>query len=100
MNASYASNLKDNNVYKISPLTDFGYSNENQEIVFMCILDNKIIDYLLVMKDLVHGPTNIIAASKISRNRIIIFHKKTWSIRTSLNMEAFVSKIIASSVVN
>lgn len=69
---SYADKLKK----KILPLTDFAHPSEEQGIVFNGILDYKLRDYLVAIKDLVHGPTNIIAASKVSRNRVIL-HLKT-----------------------
>lgn len=61
---------------KILPLTEFTQPNDDQAIVFNCISDYRVIDYLLIIKDLVSGPQNIVAASKVSRNRII-FHLKT-----------------------
>lgn len=68
---SYAAKTKT----KIAPLTNFVHPNDNQGIVFNTIQDYKLRDYLLAIKDLVGGPLSIIAASKVSKNRVIIFLK-------------------------
>jgi len=81
MNTSYADKLKKN---KVSPLSDFAYPNEEQGILFSCMLDYKLRDYLVAIKDLVHGPQNIIAASKVSQNRVILFLKNEEMVETFL----------------
>lgn len=71
INASYSQVTK----AKITPLTTFKHPTEEQGIVFNCISDYKLCDYLIAVMNLVGGPLNIIAASKVSRNRIIIHLK-------------------------
>lgn len=58
---------------KNSSWTDFDYPANDQGVVFSCILDYKLRDYLVAIKDLVGGAKNIVAASKVSENRVIFF---------------------------
>lgn len=69
---SYANNVKQN---KICPLTDLFTPNKEQGITFLCRKDYKLRDYLMALKDFIQGAQNIIAASKVNNNRIIIFLK-------------------------
>lgn len=60
---------------KITPIVEFQHPTEEQGLVFNCILDYKIRDYLVALKEVIKDPKNIIAASKVSKNRIIIHLK-------------------------
>lgn len=71
-NSTYADKIKNH----IPPLINFMHPKDNQAIVFNCISDYRFRDYLMELKDLVKGPRNIIATSKVSNNRIIIVHLK------------------------
>lgn len=57
---------------KIIPLTEINAPNDNQAIIFDCVLEFKIQDYLVVIHQLVNGAHNIVGLSKVSKNRIII----------------------------
>lgn len=57
---------------KIQPLLEFVNPKDDQGLVFNCVLDYKLRDYLEAIEDRVYGAKNIIAASKVSKNRIII----------------------------
>lgn len=81
---SYANKVKT----KISPLADFTHPKEDQGIVFNCILDFKFRDYLIAIKDKVGGPTNMIAGSKVSNNRIIIFLKDSEMVNAFMSEHA------------
>ncbi len=77
--ASNVSNTSPGNTYasktksKISPLTNFLHPSDEQGLVFAHKNDYKVRDYLMALKDLVKGPKNIIAAARVSNNRIIVF---------------------------
>lgn len=58
---------------KIQPLTSFVHPTEEQGIIFNHIEGAKILDYLLALYKLVDGANNIIAASRVSGGRVIIF---------------------------
>lgn len=60
---------------KIPPLTDFQYPKDDQGIVFNAIRDYRLRDYLVAIKDPIGGPQNVIAISKVSGNRIVLFLK-------------------------
>ena len=68
-NTIYASITKK----KISPLTDFDYPSEEQGLTFPYLVDTKIIDYLQALKIPVGGAKNIIAAFRVSNNRVVVF---------------------------
>lgn len=70
---SYASKAKK----RIAPLTDFSYPDENQAIIFNHVENTKIMDYLKALLPLVKDPKTIIAASRISKNRVIVFLDST-----------------------
>lgn len=73
LNLSITSNTKNSPSYsdktktKISPLAKFNHPHDDQGIIFNCILDYQF------------GPQNIIAASKISNNRVVV-HLKSASL--------------------
>lgn len=58
---------------QITPLTDFCYPDEDQAIIFKHIESTKILDYLKALLPLIQEPKFIIAASRISRNRVVVF---------------------------
>ena len=59
---------------RISPLTTFAPPpSEEQGIIFQHVEDTKIRDYLMAIYGLIGGPQNIVAASRVSGGRIIIF---------------------------
>lgn len=58
---------------KIEPLHSFKYPTEDQGIIFNHIDGTKIREYLLAIYELVGGPENIIAASRVSGGKVIIF---------------------------
>lgn len=71
-NPTYAEKLKKRNT-KLAPITDFIHPSEEQGIIFNCRRDFKLRDYLNAVASTIEGALNIIAASKVSNNRIIIF---------------------------
>ena len=66
---SYADKTKK----KIQPLTSFDYPKEDQGIIFNHLEGTKIRDYLLAIHQLIGGAKNILAASRVSGSRVIIF---------------------------
>lgn len=58
---------------KIQPLTTFNYPTEEQGIIFQHFEGAKIRDYLLAIYQLVGGASNIVAASRVSGGRVIVF---------------------------
>ena len=58
---------------KILPLTAFNHSTEEQGIIFPHFEGAKIRDYLLAIYQLVGGATNIVAASRVSGDGVIVF---------------------------
>ncbi len=62
---------------KISPITEIQHPTEEQGMVFNCINEYKIRDYLVALTKTttIKDPKFIIAASKVSKNRIIIHLK-------------------------
>ena len=58
---------------KIQPLTAFNHPTEEQGIIFPHSEGAKIRDYLLAIYQLVGGANNIVAASRVSGGRVIIF---------------------------
>lgn len=70
LSASYSDKLQ--NKPRIIPITEITHPTDDQAFVFNCISDYKIRDYLIALKDLVGGPKNMVAVSKVSKNRIII----------------------------
>lgn len=78
---SYADKTKP----KITPLTDFEHPKDDQGIVFHAIRDYKIRDYLVAIMNPVGGPKNIVAISKISKNRIVCFLKSAELVNSFIN---------------
>lgn len=70
---------------KITPLTEFNFPTSDQGIIFPYIADAKIRDYLIAMTDHVGDPKHIIAASRISNNRVTIFLSNTQLVDTFLS---------------
>ena len=62
---------------KIPPLTTFEHPKSEQGIIFPFILDSKIREYLEATAQIVGDPKHIIAASRISNNRVAIFLSNT-----------------------
>lgn len=58
---------------KIVPLTTFPYPKEDQGLIFDHIDGLKIREYLLGIYELVGGALNIIAASRVSGGKVILF---------------------------
>ncbi len=58
---------------KIQPLTTFNYPTEDQGLIFNHIEGKKIREYLAAICSLIGGAHNIIAASRISGGRVILF---------------------------
>ena len=58
---------------KITPLTEFQYPEEDQAIIFRHIENTKILDYLKAFLTVIKDPKAIIAASRVSNNRVVIF---------------------------
>lgn len=58
---------------KITPINTFAYPSEEQGIIFDHVADTKIREYLLALHTSVGGPQNILAASRVSGGRVIIF---------------------------
>lgn len=58
---------------KITPLISFSHPSEEQGVIFEHIDGLKIRDYLLAIYKLVGGAKNIIAASRVSGGKVIIF---------------------------
>ena len=81
--ASYATvSRQSHNKKKINAITDFPYPDDEQGIVFSSIPNTTIKQYLLAMKSKVKDAKNIIAASRISRDRILIFLKSRELVQT------------------
>ncbi len=58
---------------KIEPLYNFEYPTDEQGIIFKHVEGTKIRDYLLAIYELVGGAPNIIAASRVSGGKVILF---------------------------
>ncbi len=58
---------------KIQPLITFNHPTEEQGIIFNHVEGVKIREYLLAIYQQVGGPKNIVAASRVSGGRVIIF---------------------------
>ncbi|KAM7249246.1 hypothetical protein ACFE04_019855 [Oxalis oulophora] len=58
---------------KITPITSFQHPSEEQGIIFDHIDGLKIRDYLLAVYKLVGGAQNIVAASRVSGGKVIVF---------------------------
>lgn len=58
---------------KITPINTFDYPSEEQGIIFDHTDGCKIREYLLALHTLVGGPKNILAASRVSGGRVIVF---------------------------
>lgn len=58
---------------KITPLISFAHPDEIQGIIFNHVNDTPIPNYFEALSPLIGGPLNIIAASRVSGNRVIIF---------------------------
>lgn len=58
---------------KIQPLTNFDHPTEEQGLIFDHQEGAKIREYLLAIYQLVGGASNILAASRVSGGRVIIF---------------------------
>lgn len=61
---------------KIQPLTNFEHPTEEQGLIFNHLEGTKIREYLVAIYQLVGGAANIIAASRVSGGRVIIFLAK------------------------
>ena len=70
---------------KIAPLTDFEYPDEKQAIIFKHIENVKILDYLKAFLSVIPDPKAIIAASRVSNNRVIIFLDSADRVQSLLN---------------
>ena len=68
---SYAQKVQN----KVLPLTEITHPDDDQGFFFESILDYKLRDYLIAIKDLVNGPQNIIVISPIGKKRIAIHLK-------------------------
>ena len=60
---------------RISPITTIENPTDEQGIIFNHTGEHTIRDYLLALSELVGGPKNIIAASRVSGSKIIVFLK-------------------------
>lgn len=58
---------------KITPLTSFDAPTEEQGIIFNHVDGTKICEYLMAIYELVGGAQNILAASRVSGGKVIIF---------------------------
>ncbi|XKL66686.1 hypothetical protein PGB90_010106 [Kerria lacca] len=58
---------------KIVPISEITYPTDDQGLIFNHIGETKIRDYLLAIYQLVGGAQNILAASRISGGKVIIF---------------------------
>lgn len=58
---------------KITPMLDFEHPTEDQGIILNYIPELKLIDYLQAIKSIVKEAKHIIAASRVSNNKIIVF---------------------------
>ncbi len=58
---------------KITPVTDFVHPTQEQGLIFNHFGDNKIRDYLVALTSLLHSPKDIIAASRVGNNKVIVF---------------------------
>lgn len=58
---------------KITPINTFDYPSEEQGLIFDHVEGCKIREYLLALHTLIGGPQNILAASRVSGGRVIIF---------------------------
>lgn len=58
---------------KITPITDFVHPTQEQGLIFNHFGDNKIRDYLVALTSLLHSPKDIIAASRVGNNKVIVF---------------------------
>ena len=84
--ASYATvSRQSHNKKKINAITDFPYPDDEQGIVFSSIPNTTIKQYLLAMKSKVKDAKNIIAASRISRDRIFVFLKSRELVQTFID---------------
>jgi len=69
---------------KIAPITEIQNPTDEQGLVFNCVSDYKIRDYLVALTStkIIEDPSHIIAVSKVSRNRLVI-HLKSKEILNS-----------------
>ena len=58
---------------KIQPITTFQFPTTEQGIIFPFVPDSKIRDYLEAVSKQVGNPKHILAASRISNNRVAVF---------------------------
>lgn len=58
---------------KIQPITTFSHPTEEQGIIFHHVEGTKVREYLVAIYQLVGGASNIIAASRVSGGRVIVF---------------------------
>jgi len=58
---------------KIVPHTEFNYPDKKQAIIFKHIENVKILDYLKAFLSVIIEPKAVVAASRVSNNRVIIF---------------------------
>lgn len=77
----YADKLKP----KITPLINFQHPDDNQSVLFTPIKNYKIRDNLVALMGRVGGASNIIAISKISKNRILFFLKNAELVNNFIN---------------
>lgn len=66
---SYADKTKK----KIVPIINIDNPTDEQGLIFNHVGENKIRDYLLAISQLVGGPQNIVAASRVSGGKVIVF---------------------------
>lgn len=71
-NGSSSINTYANTVKKLRRITKFKNPVDEQGFIFNCVPDLKVKQYLHALKTNVGGPKNIIAASKIEDNQIVI----------------------------
>lgn len=61
-----------NKVKKLHRITRFRNPEDEQAFVFNCVSDFKVKQYLHALKNEVGGPKNVIAASKIEENQMVV----------------------------
>lgn len=58
---------------RITPITIINNPTDEQGLIFNHVGENKIRDYLIAISQLVGGPQNIVAASRVSGGKVIVF---------------------------
>ena len=72
MKPSYSKSLKK----KTISIIDFEAPLEDQAIIFPCIKNAQLKDYLIAIKNVVIDAKNIVVASRISQDRVLILKTK------------------------